>query len=357
MDKTLAMYKALTEANGTPGFEHQVRRVMENYLAPYGEILRDNLGGILAHKVGQKGGPRILVAGHMDECGWLVTHITKEGYLKFQSLGGWWGHVMLAQRVRIHTRKGELIGIIGSKPPHALQPAEREKVLQIKDMFIDIGAGSEDEAKEFGVRPGDAITPIGDLEVLANPKMLLAKAWDNRAGCAAAILTLEALQGVDHPNEVFSGATVQEEVGLRGAQVMAQMVQPDIAFALDVGLSNDIPGMQGLSGAALGKGPTIVIYDGSLVPNVKLRNLVVDTAEAEGIPFQYEWIPGGGQDAGRFQFAGAGVPSICIGFATRYIHSHSAMIHRDDIENAAKLVAAVIKKLDAATVADIKQGY
>lgn len=357
MDKTLAMYKALVEVDGAPGFEHEVRRVLEGYLEPHGELVRDNLGGVLARKVGQEGGPKILVAGHLDECGWIVTQITKEGYLKIQSLGGWWGHVMLAQRVRIYTKKGVLVGIIGSKPPHALQPTEREKVIQVKDMFVDIGAGSEEEAKAFGVRPGDAIVPIGDLEVMPNPKMLLAKAWDNRSGCAAAVLTLEALHGEAHPNVVYAGATVQEEVGLRGAMVMAQMVQPDIAFALDVGLSSDVPGMQGHSGAALGKGPTVVVYDGSMVPNLKLRRFVEDVAEQEHIAIQYEWVAGGGTDAGRFHLVGAGVPSLAIGFATRYIHSHSAMINRDDIEGAAKLLAAVIKRLDAETVADIKRGY
>ena len=262
---------------------------------------------------------------------------------------------MLSQRVKVLTRKGELMGVIGSKPPHILSAEERKKVVEIKDMFIDIGASSKGEAQAWGVRPGDPIVPVCDFHVMPNPKVLLNKAWDNRAGCAAAIMVLEELKGQEHPNVVYAVGNVQEEVGLRGATTMANTVEPDIAFALDVGIATDVPGGEGEAvQGKMGEGPLIMIYDASMVPHRGLRDLVIDTAEEIGVPVQFQALSGGGTDAGKMHLQGRGVPSLAIGFATRYIHSHVSLINRDDMENAAKLVAAVIKKLDAETVAKLK---
>jgi len=349
------MYEELTSANGISGFEEPVRQVMRKYLEPLcDEIISDNLGSIAGIKKGLAGGPRIMLAGHLDEVGWMVTEITDKGFLKIQPVGGWWSQVMLAQRVKVLTRKGELIGVVGSKPPHLLSDEERNKVVQIKDMFIDIGASSKEEAREWGVRPGDPIVPHCDFHVMPNPKILMNKAWDNRAGCAVAIMVLEELKGQDHPNEVYAVGTVQEEVGLRGATTMANTIQPDIAFALDVGVATDVPGSDGHGEGKLGAGPLILVYDASMVPHRGLRDLVIDTAEELGIPVQFQAMARGGTDAGRIHIQGRGVPSLVVGFATRYIHSHAGLIHRDDMENAAKLLAAVIKKLDAETVARLK---
>lgn len=355
MDSRLKMYEELTTVNGIAGFEEPVRKVMRKYLEPLtSQMITDNLGSIAGVKVGQEGGPRIMVAGHLDEVGWMVTQITDKGFLKLQPVGGWWGQVMLAQRVKVLTHKGELVGVVGSKPPHVLSPEERNKVVQIKDMFIDIGASSKEEAKEWGVRPGDPIVPHCDFTVMPNPKILMNKAWDNRAGCATAIMVLEELKDQPHPNVVYAGGNVQEEVGLRGAVTMANTVEPDIAFALDVGLAVDVPGGGDQIDGQMGGGPLVIIYDASMVPHVGLRNLVIETAEELAIPIQFQSLAGGGTDAGRMHLSGRGVPSIAIGFATRYIHSHAALINRDDMENAARLVAAVIKKLDAETVAKLK---
>lgn len=358
MNKLMSLFKELTEAAGVPGQEEEVRDLMRKYLEPVSEeIVTDNLGSIMAKKTGQANGPKIMLAGHLDEVGFLVTNITSKGYIKFQPLGGWWSQVMLAQRVVIKTRKGDIVGVIGSKPPHILPTEERNKVVQIKDMFIDIGASSAEEAKEFGVRPGDAIVPICPFTIMNNEKFMMAKAWDNRAGCALAVEVLNQLQGSDHPNVIYSGATVQEEVGLRGAATAPHLVQPDIFFALDVGIAGDTPGMldDQLPNSKLGKGPLIVLYDYSMVPHKKLLDLVLDTAEEEGIPVQFESMPGGGTDAGKVHLYGKGVPSLVIGFPTRYIHSHASILHRDDFENAAKLLTAVIKKLDEKTLASLLQ--
>jgi endoglucanase len=359
MDQLLQMMKELTEAPGVPGQEGPVREVMVKYLAPLGEILTDNLGSIVAYKTGagvdRSHAPKVLIAGHMDEVGFLVTLITDEGFLKFQTLGGWWEQVMLAQRVLVRTHKGDLIGVFGSKPPHILPQDERKKMVEKHDMFIDIGVLSKQEAIEAGVRPGDPIVPVCPFTVMANDRMLLAKAWDNRFGCALAVQAFKEV-GENHPNTIYAGATVQEEVGLRGATTLSQLIQPDVAVSLDVGIAGDTPGVKPHEAQGkLGKGPVIFIYDGSLIPNLKLRNLFIDVAEQEGIPYQFDSVSGGGTDGGRFQLAAEGVPTINIGIPARYIHSAASVVNLDDFVNATRLLVAVLRRLDAQTVADLKR--
>jgi putative aminopeptidase FrvX len=352
LDETLTMLKELTDAKGIPGNEREVREVMKKYIAPFAdEITTDGLGSLIAEKVGKEGGPKIMVAGHLDEVGFMITQIDDKGFLRFQPVGGWWGQVMLAQRVTIVTRKGDVTGIIGSKPPHILSPEARKKPVEIKDMFIDIGASSREEATEWGIRPGDMVVPYFEFTVMNNEKMLLAKAWDNRIGCAIAIDVLRLLKGVDHPNVVYGVGNVQEEVGLRGAKTATYKIQPDIGFAVDVGIAGDTPGISEREAMSkMGKGPQVVVYDASLIAHKGLRDLVTDTADEMNIPYQFESIPGGGTDAGSIHLTHNGVPAMAITIATRYIHSHAAMLHRDDYENAVKLIVEVIKRLDRETV-------
>src|SRR5699024_8717957 len=163
----------------------------------------------------------------LDEVGFMVTRIDDNGFISFQTIGGWWSQVMLAQRVTITTKDGDVTGVIGSKPPHILSPEARKKPVDIKEMFIDIGASSREEAE-------DSIVPDFEFTPLKNEKMLLAKAWDNRIGCAIAIEVLKQLQNESHPNTVYGVGTVQEEVGLRGAKTSAHLIQPDLAFGVDV---------------------------------------------------------------------------------------------------------------------------
>ena len=355
MDETLTMMRELTDAPGVPGQEEAVRRVMRRYLEPLGEVITDNLGSIAGKKVGRANGPKVLLAGHLDEIGFMVTRITDEGYLKFQTLGGWWEQVMLAQRIEVFTRNGPLLGVIGSKPPHILDPEERNRPVKKQAMFIDIGASSRAEAEEWGVRPGDMIAPVCPFTALRNEKLLMAKAWDNRFGCALAIEVLRRLKGEGHPNQVFAVGNVQEEVGLRGATTTTNLIAPDIGFALDTSIAGDMPGVGPDEAAGkLGGGPTILLYDGSMIPHTGLRNLVIDTASAEGIPLQFDKVSGGGTDAGKIHVFGSGVPSLVVGVPVRYIHTHASILHRDDFDNAAKLLVAVIKRLDEETVQQLK---
>jgi len=356
LDETLQMFKELTDANGIAGNERAPREVMKKYLAPVAdEIETDGLGSLIAKKVGDENGPKIMVAGHLDEVGFMVTQIDDKGFIKFQTVGGWWSQVMLAQRVTITTRKGqEIIGVIGSKPPHILPAAERNKVVDIKDMFIDVGVASKEEAQLAGIAPGDMITPYFEFNVMQNEKYLLAKAWDNRIGCAIAIDVMRAFENEAHPNIIYSVGNVQEEVGLRGAKTATHKINPDIGFAVDVGVAGDTPGVSAKdSTSEMGKGPQIIVFDASLVSHKGLRDFVVDTAEELNIPFQYDAMAGGGTDAGSIHISQNGVPAMAITVATRYIHSHSSILHRDDYDNAVKLIVEVIKRLDRDKVNEI----
>lgn len=354
VDRTEQFLSELTETPGVSGYESRVRALLRRYLEPVATIERDRIGSIIGKQVGQAPSPRVMLVGHMDEVGFMVRHVTKEGFVKFQPLGGWWDQVLLAQRVTIKTSKGDVMGIIGAKPPHLLPQDERKKVVEKKDMYIDIGATSAEEVAQAGVRVGDPIIPVSEFTVLANPKTYMAKALDNRVGCALAVQALERLAKDRHPNTVYAVGTVMEEVGLRGAKTTAHVVNPDVAIVLEVDICGDVPGIKEEESAIkLGAGPTMLVYDVRMIPNLKLRDLVIATAEELGVPLQFSVMSGGATDGGMVHLHNEGVPTVVISVPTRHIHSHAAIMHRDDYDRALELIVAVVKKLDEPTVQDL----
>ncbi|MFZ5944166.1 MAG: M42 family metallopeptidase [Bacillota bacterium] len=350
MDR-LKLIQELTELHGVSGFEEEVRHYIKDRMEKISEISYDNLGSIICRKQGTDENPRIMLPGHMDEIGFLVSAITKDGYLKFIPLGGWWDQVLLAHKVIVKTSKGKIPGIIGSTPPHLLDAKEREKIVEKKVMFIDVGAESKEEAMEkFGIRPGDVVIPESSFTLMHNPRYIMSKALDDRLGVALFMETIEELSKIEHPNTVYGVGTVQEEVGLRGAQTSTDLIKPDITFVLDVGIAGDTPGLESLHiDVKLGKGPILLLADASMIPNRTLRDFVIDTAASQGIPLQFTTMMGGGTDGGAIHKYGAGVPSVAFGIPTRYIHSHSSLFHREDYENLLRLLIEMIKKLDAST--------
>ena len=352
MDSTQKLLKELTEANGVPGYEAPIRAVVRQYLEGTGELSQDKSGNLFCRLEGSAAAPRVMLAGHMDEIGFMVKHITNEGFIKFLPLGGWFDQVMLGQRVVIHTRQGEVVGVIGAKPPHLLPAEERSKVVMKKDMYIDIGATSQADVEAAGVAQGDPVTPRADFVELAGGKTFLSKAFDDRVGVALVISALQELKGRPHPNTVYGVATVQEEVGLRGATTSVRSVDPDVAIVLESDIAGDVPGIKPEeSSVKLGQGPTVLIYEGRTIPNLRLRQFLVDTARELDIPVQISYVEGGGTDAGAIHLHHTGVPSAILGVAARHIHSHSSIIHRDDYERAVRLLVGVIERLDAQTVA------
>ncbi len=354
MDQTEKFLQEITEADGVPGYESDVRVVMRRYLEGVATIEQDKMGSIIGKHVGQADGPRVMLAGHMDEIGFMVKLITKEGFIRFVPLGGWWNQVMLGHRVTVKTAKGDVIGVLGAKPPHLLGEEERKKIVDKNDMYIDIGARSEEEVRDLGVRPGDPIIPVSKFTVMGNPRFYLCKAFDNRVGCALAVQAASQVAADGHPNIVYAVGTVQEEVGLRGAKTSAFAVNPDVGIILEVDIAGDVPGIKPEESAVkMGGGPTLLVYDARMIPNLKLRDLVIATAEELGIPIQFSAMPGGATDGAMVQAHAEGVPTVVIGVPTRHIHSHNAILCRDDYDQALQLVVALVKKLDAATVAGL----
>ncbi|HEY75911.1 MAG TPA: M42 family metallopeptidase [Thermoflexia bacterium] len=352
MDNTVQLLKELTEAHGVPGYEEEVRSLVRRYLEPLGVIEEDRIGSLICRQ--GETGPRVLLAAHMDEIGFMVHHITKDGFIRFVPLGGWWDQVLLGQRVVVKTHKGNVIGVIGAKPPHLLPPDERKKVVEKKTMYIDIGATSKEEVEAAGVRLGDPVVPLAPFRVLAGGKTYLGKAFDDRVGLALLVDAMRHFSQAPHPNVLYGVATVMEEVGLRGAKTSAEIVNPDVAIILESDIAGDVPGIKPEESAVkLGGGPTLVLVDARMIPNLRLRDLVIETAEELDIPLQFSALLGGATDGGQIHLHRTGVPSVVLGVPARHIHSHSAIIHRDDYDRALRLLIALIEKLDEETVAGL----
>ncbi|MBE2974526.1 M42 family metallopeptidase [Priestia megaterium] len=353
-NETLSLFKTLTELPGAAGNEHQVRSFMRSQIEPLvDEVIQDGLGSLFGVRYNEEKGPKVMVAGHMDEVGFMVTSVTDKGMLRFQTLGGWWSQVLLAQRVHVVTKKGPITGVIASIPPHLLDESQRNKPMAIKNMMIDVGADSKQEVAEMGILPGDQIVPICPFTPMANEKKILAKAWDNRYGCGLAIELLKEVKNEKLPNILYSGATVQEEVGLRGAQSAANMIKPDLFYALDASPANDTSGDKNAFGQ-LGKGVLLRIFDRTMVTHRGMREFILDTAETNSIPYQY-FVSPGGTDAGRVHTSNNGVPSAVIGVCSRYIHTHASMIHVDDYAAAKELLVKLVRSTDQTTLDTIKQ--
>ncbi|MDU5910421.1 MAG: M42 family metallopeptidase [Staphylococcus epidermidis] len=349
MPESKALLKSLTDVNGISGHEMQVKSLMKDYLTPVSdEIVEDRLGGIFGKKNATHGTKSLMISGHLDEIGFIVTQIDEQGYIYFTPIGGWWNQVMLSQKVTITTENGkEIRGIIGSKPPHALSPEERKKPVDIKNMYIDIGVGSKEEAKEAGIELGNMITPYSEFESLANDKYLTAKAFDNRYGCALAVDVLQQLKDENIDINLYAGATVQEEVGLRGAKVAANLIKPDLAIAVDVGVAYDVPGMTSEKNEGkLGDGPLAILMDATSIAHDGLRKHIKDVAEHHNIPVQWATTPGGGTDAGSIHVANEGIPTITIGVPLRYMHSNVSVLNIDDYTNSVRLITEIVRSLN-----------
>lgn len=348
--KAISLLQELTEAHSVPGHEDEVRAIFVDELEASGELTTDRNGSVFC-ETGDSG-PRVLVAGHMDEVGFLVQNITPEGFLQFLPVGGWWEHNLLSQRVEILTRRGEkILGVIASRPPHFLPDAQRRQVMPIEQMFIDVGADSRRHAVEdLGISLGDPIAPLSAFTPMAREDYFMAKAFDNRVGMAGVIQAGKILAASAHPNRLILCGTVQEELGLRGAKTAAAFSNPDVAIVLEGPPADDAPGFsRAESQGRLGGGVQIRLFDPTAVANPRLASLAIEVAQAEGIPHQVTVRRSGGTDAGAFHLANHGIPSIVLGVPARYIHSHNAIIDLEDYFHMLTLVIALVRTLDQET--------
>ena len=362
--QAMKFLEELTNCFGPSGFEREPAKIVRGYVSKFtNTIYSDKLGSLLFEKKGTSDNPVVLIPGHVDEVGFIVSHVNKLGFLSFNALGGWFDQVLLGQRVIVRTEKGMIPGVIAAKPPHLLPPEERTKVVVKDKMFVDIGASNEEEAKAMGVRVGNPVIPDSHFSVMhkqifkngkkkGSDTIAIGKAFDDRIGTwmAAEVMRTLVEKGIKHPNKVVGAATTMEEVGLRGARTTAFVVKPDVCLTLEVDIAGDVPGIEpNESATKMGYGPTMTTYDSSMVPNQELVELVLKTADRKKIPIQLSQVKGG-TDAGVIHLSNAGCPSVVLSVPTRHIHSHVGLLSMNDADNCVKLVVELIKVLDKKTV-------
>jgi putative aminopeptidase FrvX len=353
-DRIPQLMKQLTEAPGPPGAEGPVRELMVENMKPYADkIMYDGLGSVIAQQ--GTSGPRIMVDAHMDELGGMVRHIRDDGYISVQMLGYWLEQALGDQRWMIMGSKGPVLAVSELWDAH-VAPYESNHASTPAQYYLDVGARNAADATALGISPGDPMVPVSEFASLPHGRYL-AKAWDDRVGCIAMIEAIRRLHSEPHPNQIFYAATIQEEgsIEMRGATTSAHIINPDLGIALEVGITNDTPGNKPEAALeTLGGGPGIMLYSFSEYPNRNLVHLVQEIAAEKHIPLQYDFVEGFGDDAGAIKLNGSGVPVTTLLVPTRSTHTHNGIIDRADFDRTVDLLVALLERLDAATVARMR---
>ncbi|KDO03575.1 M42 family metallopeptidase [Rickettsia tamurae] len=341
----------LCNANGVSGFEKPVRDILKQYWQKYGVNYKiDGLGNLIGKLPNHSDDkPTILIMAHMDEVGFILTKIDDNGFIRANALGGWLDHVIWAKEWVIQVGKQAILAISGIDAPHVLNDFTKTPVADRSMMFLDTGFTKE-ELLKMGVRPGLPIIPLSKFKILKKQKRYSAKAFDDRAGLAIMLDLMKLLQAnkslLDKINLVFA-ATVQEELGMRGSKAVYESLKPDLVINIEAGIAKDYPDQFTKDNEPkLGYGPSIFIYDGSMMPNQNLVKTIIDVAKKNNIPFQLEMENSYGQDASCLQSSGQGMPAVNIGIPVRYVHSHTGILDRDDYDNTLKLLKEVLFVLD-----------
>jgi putative aminopeptidase FrvX len=353
-DRVVTLLQQITDAAGPPGFEEPIRKIMVDAMKPLASSLAfDGLGSIIATQGTQ--GPRVMVDVHMDELGGMIRRVTPRGLLTMQMLGGWLDQALVDQRWTIIGSKGPVRAVTGIRDVHVVPADERTRVYPRDSLFLDVGATSEAEVAALGIAPGDPVVPDAPFAVLNGTDNYLAKAWDDRVGCGVVIEAMRRLATLPHANQILWTVTTQEEIGLRGAQAAAAIVKPDVALAIEGGITGDVfPGRAEETQVKLGAGPGIFLFDSSALPNRKLTALVKDTAAQKRLPLQTDLVQGYGDDSAELQRSNGGVPTINMVVPIRYTHSHNGIMNRRDFDQMVDLLVAILQRLDGPTVAKIR---
>ncbi|MDD3574629.1 M42 family metallopeptidase [Methanospirillum sp.] len=337
------LLKKLSDAHGLSGFEGNIKTIIRKELEGHiDEISEDRLGNLIAIKRGT--GLSIMIASHMDEIGLMVQYIDEKGFIKFVGIGGWFNPTLHTQRVVLHGTKGQVSGVIGSKPPHVMTPEDRKKEIKMEDLFIDVGATTAEEVAELGIEIGTPVTIEQELIQLANNRVT-GKALDNRVGV---LVLIETLKKMKTSMTVYAVFTVQEEVGLKGAKVSAYALHPDIAIATDVTIPGDHPGVTKKEASVeMGKGPVLVLASASgrgLLSDTRLVSWLRSAGDKMKIPYQLEVGDGGNTDASIINLVRDGIPSIPLSVPSRYIHSPVEVVDLKDVESTIDLLVEALKK-------------
>ncbi|WP_159722975.1 M42 family metallopeptidase [Enterococcus sp. CSURQ0835] len=342
----LDLLKRLSEADGISGNEREVSRIVKNFGADFSDaIFYDNLGSVILQANGAPAAPKIMLSSHLDEVGFMVRSITEEGYLNLLPVGGWWGHVMPAQELTVTTETGgKFVGVVGSRAPHGMSKTEKTKVMEPRELYLDLGVPSRSFVEALGIQVGDMITPNVRFRQLNDPNYLLGKAWDDRCCVGVGLEVLRNLKRSSHQATVYFAATVQEEVGIRGARTAVYTIKPDIAIALDVTTATDTP--LDCEGMNLGDGVTLSVLDSLTIGNSGLVQLMAEIVAELNLDVRYDFMTVGGTDACNIHKMLTGVVSMTISIPTRYMHSPRLLIHRKDYEQTIQLVTEFCRRVD-----------
>jgi endoglucanase len=354
-DRTLQLLQRLADAPGPPGAEEPVRAIMEPEMKSFATspIRYDGLGSVIAQQ--GSNGPRIMIDAHMDELGGMVRRVTPNGFLTMQMLGGWLDQALVDQRWIILGSKGPVHAVTGIRDIHIIPLDERNRVFSRDQMFLDVGAKNAAEVAAIGVQPGDPIVPDSPFTVLNGTQNYLGKGWDDRIGCAVLLEAMRRTAALPHANQLFYVATTQEEVGLRGGRTASVAVKPDLGIAIEGGITGDTPlAHPEETQVKLGAGPGMFLYDSSAIANRKLVALVRKTAAEKSLPLQADVVQGYGDDSAEIQTTNGGAPTINLVVPVRYTHSHNGIVNRQDFDQTVDLVVALLQRLDAKTVQDLR---
>ncbi len=355
--KLLSDSIALTNINGISGRESEVANLIKQLTKNISGLKYefDNLGSLAIIKKGTNPkAPTITISAHMDEIGFMVTKIEKQGFLKITPIGGWWGHVLLGQILNVKTTKGTYLpAIVGSKPPHILDSQARNKVLKISELYLDLGFYSDEEVEKAGIKVGAQVTPKSETFQFSNEELIVGKAMDNRVSVATGIEVLRKLDKVEHESTIILICTTQEEVGLRGARTSSYKWTGDVAFALDVTISNDTPGIEPRD-TKLNSGVALSLFDSSVIANEKLFDSVEKTAKKANIKYTFDSLTGGGTDSGIIHMTKDGILNMTISIPTRYMHSHNTITSLFDMEDAANLLFEFTKDFDTKKLSSLR---
>lgn len=362
-DETLVeLLEELSNADGVPGLEDEVRAIFEARWAGLGELRHDGLGGVILDVAGRAEpgatAPRVAVECHTDEVGFMIRLVTASGLLRVVPLGGWWNQALPGQRLRVLVAGGEALqklpAVIGATPPHLLgAEGAKDRMVDVKDLVVDVGAASKEEAERLGVRPGCFAVPASSFTRLAGGRRVMGKAFDDRVGCAVCLRALEraaARAGSALPCTVVGVASAQEELGLRGVRVAAHVAEPDVAIVVEGSPADDVTSSRDEAQGRLGDGVQIRAFDPSMVASPRLVELAIEVARALGIPHQLAVRTSGGTDAGQLHLHRRGVPTIVLAAPVRYAHSHAGIVDLGDLEALERLVQALLERLDRDTI-------
>jgi endoglucanase len=342
MTEIKSLLEKLSNAHGISGREGAIQEIIREEISGLvDEVKTDKLGNLIAIRHGER--PAIMIEAHSDEIGLMVKFVDEKGFIFFARIGGWFDQTLLNQRVIVHGSRGPVIGVIGCKPPHVMKEDERKKIIEARDMFVDVGCQSDSEVANLGIAAGTPISIDRKFSELQGDRVT-GKAFDNRAGL---VMMIEALKRTHSKCTIYAVSTVQEEVGLKGAKVSAFGLNPDMAIASDVTIPGDHPGIEKKDSPMLmGKGPVMTIADASgrgMLVNPEVLDWIVDTAREFGIDIQLDVAEGGTTDGTIIQLTRAGIPTAVISVATRYIHSPVETLSLSDVDRGAELMARALE--------------